>query len=79
VRSARMAGHARPRARSEHVPWHDSWRFTSGYPTAKLCTDVDPSDGSPPCTAWPEAKAMDIPRRGPHGAGAWRGAASDDR
>jgi hypothetical protein len=33
-----------------------------GYPMAKLRTDVDPSDGVSPGTAWPEAEAMDRPR-----------------
>jgi hypothetical protein len=77
--AARTARRARPRARSEHMSWHDSRWFTGGYPTAKLRTEVNPSDGASPGTAWPEAEAVDRPRRGPHGAGAWRGAASDGR
>jgi hypothetical protein len=46
---------------------------------AKLCTDVAPSDVASPSMEWLEAEAMDRPHRGPHGAGARRGAASDDR
>jgi hypothetical protein len=67
VHSARMVRRARPRARSERVPWHGSRRFTDDYPTAKLRTDVDPSDEASPGMAWPEVEAVDGPRRGPHG------------
>jgi hypothetical protein len=45
----------------------------------KLHTANDPSDGAPPGTARPEAEAIDRPRRGPHGASARRGTASDGR
>jgi hypothetical protein len=41
--------------------------FTGGYPTAKLRTDVDPSDGASPGTAWTEAEAVDKPRRAARG------------
>jgi hypothetical protein len=54
-------------------------RLIGGYPTAKLHTADDPSDGAPPGTVWPEAEAMDRPCRGPHGIGTRRGAASDVR
>jgi hypothetical protein len=68
TRSTRTTRRARPWARSEYVPWHGSRWFTGGYPTAKLHTDVDPSDGAPPCMAWPKAEDVDIPHRGSHGA-----------
>jgi hypothetical protein len=63
-----------PWARLERVPWHDSRWFTGGYPMTKLCTDVDPSDGVLPGTAWPKAAVVDRPCRGPHGMQrvAWR-------
>jgi hypothetical protein len=61
------AARTRPRARSESVPWHGSWWFTGGYLMAKLHTADDLSDGALPGTVWPEAEAMDRPRRGPHG------------
>jgi hypothetical protein len=50
------------------VSWHSLRRFTGDYPTDKLRTDVNPSDEASPGTAWPEAEAMDIAHRGPHGA-----------
>jgi hypothetical protein len=68
VRSARSVWRARPRARSECVPWHGSRWLTDGYPMAKLHIVDDPSDGAPPATVWPKANAVDRPRRGPHGA-----------
>jgi hypothetical protein len=43
-------------------------RLTDGYPIAKLHIADDPSDGAPPGMTWPEAKAVDRPRRGPHDA-----------
>jgi hypothetical protein len=46
---------------------------------AKLRTNVNPSDGALSGTAWPEVEAVDRPCRGPHGASARRGAASDGR
>jgi hypothetical protein len=59
---------------SERVSWHVSRWFTGGYPTTKLHTDVDPSDGASPGMAWPEAEAVDRPRRGPYDTQhvAWR-------
>jgi hypothetical protein len=39
-----------------------------GYPTAKLHTADESSDGAPPSMAWPEAEVVNRPRRGPHGA-----------
>jgi hypothetical protein len=47
------------RARSERVPWHGSRWFTDGYPMAKLCTYVNPSNGASPGMAWPKVEAVD--------------------
>jgi hypothetical protein len=55
------AWRARPRARSEHVSWHGSRQLIGGYPMAKLRTEVDPSDGASPGTAWPKVEVMDRP------------------
>jgi hypothetical protein len=53
--------------RGPQSAWHGSQWLTGGYPMAKLYTADDSSDGAPPGMAWPEAEAVDRPRRGPHG------------
>jgi hypothetical protein len=56
------AQRAHSAVRLEHVSWHGSRLLTGGYPTAKLCMEVDLSDGASPGMAWPETEAVDRPR-----------------